>query len=111
MDEGKGAQVVRLSIELSGTTYNVEVPEASADLTRTAIARVEEAYGAFMEVNKSVFPDIVMRRIASLVMVSIASEVRAIGAEERQAVHGALFNELRGLRMGIDGFLAHGGED
>lgn len=111
MEEGKGTRNVRLSIELSGTMYNVEVPEASAELTRVAIARVEEAYGSFMELNKAVFPDIVMRRIASLVMVSIASEVKAIGAEERQAANGALFSELRGLRMSIDGFLAHSGEE
>lgn len=111
MEEREATRIVRLSIELSGTTYNVEVPEASAELTRAAIGRVEEAYGAFMELNRTVFPDIVMRRIASLVMVSIASEVKAIGGEERQAARGALFKELRGLRLSIDGFLAHGGEE
>ena len=106
MREGEqGVQSVRLSIEISGVTYSVEVPEVSADLTREAISHVEKAYGVFME--QMVFSDIVMRRIASLVMVAIASEVKAMGMEGRQQASGALFNELRGLRLSIDEFLAH----
>ena len=109
MREGEqGVQSVRLSIEISGVTYSVEVPEVSADLTREAINHVEKAYGVFMERNQMVFSDIVMRRIASLVMVAIASEVKAMGMEGRQQASGALFNELRGLRLSIDEFLAHG---
>lgn len=107
MEGAREIQSVRLSIEISGTTYNVEVPEASAELTRAAIGRVEKEYDVFMDHNRAVFSDIVMRRIASLVMVAIASEVRAMGAEGRQMASGALFNELRGLRLSIDEFLAH----
>ena len=100
MREGEqGVQSVRLSIEISGVTYSVE--------TREAISHVEKAYGVFMERNQMVFSDIVMRRIASLVMVAIASEVKAMGMEGRQQASGALFNELRGLRLSIDEFLAH----
>ena len=93
MREGEqGVQSVRLSIEISGVTYSVEVPEVSADLTREAISHVEKAYGVFMERNQMVFSDIVMRRM---------------GMEGRQQASGALFNELRGLRLSIDEFLAH----
>ena len=60
MEEAREIQSVRLSIEISGTTYNVEVPEASAELTQAAIGRVEEAYDVFMDHNRAVFSDIVM---------------------------------------------------
>lgn len=104
---GSDFKTVELDITIGDLTYIVEVPEDSVERTREAMRRADASYQEFDRRNLAAYPDLMRRRVASLVMLALNSELRALDLESKRAELEGALSLIQEVRGEISKFLTH----
>lgn len=94
-----------ISVTIAGLDYEVNVPLGAASRTREAARRVNAAFEEQNRRQSVSGADAMRRRIDALVMISLASELRAMDLEQGARLSFEQLERLRRLQGQISEFL------